>query len=74
MIATFPFLGEYVPTKRRTQAILTATSLSTMALLYTSCKLMSVFNIFKEFSKVKGKTYLLLISEFGNLIKYVKIM
>ncbi|XP_054280191.1 synaptic vesicle glycoprotein 2A-like [Macrosteles quadrilineatus] len=36
MIATFPFLGEYVPSKRRTQAMLITTSLSTMALLYTS--------------------------------------
>uniref|UniRef100_A0A1B6KVL9 Major facilitator superfamily (MFS) profile domain-containing protein n=1 Tax=Graphocephala atropunctata TaxID=36148 RepID=A0A1B6KVL9_9HEMI len=36
MIATFPFLGEFIPTKRRSQALLITTSISNLSLLYST--------------------------------------
>ncbi|XP_046682496.1 synaptic vesicle glycoprotein 2B-like isoform X2 [Homalodisca vitripennis] len=36
MIATLPFLGEFVPAKRRAQALLVTSSLSTLGILYSS--------------------------------------
>uniref|UniRef100_A0A1B6G7N2 Major facilitator superfamily (MFS) profile domain-containing protein n=1 Tax=Cuerna arida TaxID=1464854 RepID=A0A1B6G7N2_9HEMI len=36
MIATFPFLGEFIPSKKRYQALLITTSLSNLSVLYSA--------------------------------------
>ncbi|KAG8319858.1 hypothetical protein J6590_082668 [Homalodisca vitripennis] len=42
VIATFPLLGEFVPSKRRAQALLISTSLSSIGILYSASKVKDV--------------------------------